>query len=301
MKRFQFLFAEAGDAGTGGGGTLIPAAAPVANPSAPAADSPWIGSDGSFSPDWHQKALPEPLRDNPSLRVFNNFGDMAQSYVALKGMVGKKLEAPAADATPEQLAQWRKTVGAPDTPENYYTGDVKSYRPESVPEEAWSADGEKAFLAIAHKHHLPPAAVKDILDHYGNSLGAELTASVEAEKAALAGEMTSLRKAWGGEFDANLATAERAARSVGLNPAEHPIFTSAEVVQAFAKMGKLISEDKLVAGAPGTVTGGIEARIREMQDPKSQALLAREYRGEMGAERQAAAQKQLHDLYASRK
>ena len=87
--------------------------------------------------------------------------------------------------------------------------------------------------------------------------------------------------------------------TVGLDPKTHPIFTSAEVVQAFAKFGKLLSEDKLVKGDSSGIDGSINARARDIVDPSSQSQMAREYRGEFGPERQAAAQATLHQLYTA--
>jgi hypothetical protein len=88
------------------------------------------------------------------------------------------------------------------------------------------------------------------------------------------------------------------AATVGLDPMTHPIFTNADVVQAFAKMGRLISEDKLVKGGAQSIATTIQSRISEILDPKSNSQIAREYRGEFGPERQMATQQQLHQLYA---
>jgi hypothetical protein len=202
---------------------------------------------------------------------------------------------PARGATPEQIAQWRKTVGAPDKPEGYY-GETKSLRPESVPAEYWDPNSEKQFLDIAHKHSLPPAAVKDILDYYGGNIAKSLTASQEQQGAILQQEGAKLKQAWGGEYDGNLALAKRVAETVGLDPNTHPIFTTADGVQAFAKFGKLLSEDKLVKGDNQGINGSITAKIQDITDLKSTSQLAREYRGEFGPERQASAQSVYHQL-----
>jgi len=213
-------------------------------------------------------------------------------------LIGMKMEMPGEKATPEQVANWRRTVGAPEKPEGYL-GEAKSLRPELVPEQYWDAEGEKKFLALAHKHHLPPAAVKEILGFYGESIATSLGASREQEGTVLRNEGAKLHETWGREYEANLQMASRAAHTVGLDPKTHPIFTSAEVVQAFAKIGRLISEDRLVKGEAGGISTSAADRIREMTDPVSTHPLAREYRGEFGPERQAAAQGQLHALMAA--
>ena len=44
----------------------------------------------------------------------------------------------------------------------------------------------------------------------------------------------------------------------------------------------------------------IGERVKDITDPKSTSMLAREYRGEFGAERQTAAQGTLHQLMANK-
>lgn len=257
----------------------------------------WAKEDGTFSEGWQGK-LTDGVKDHASLKAFTNLNDMARSYVELKGMMGKKLEAPRDDATPEQIAQWRKTVGAPEKLEGYY-GDAKTLRPDVVPEGMWDANNEKAFLELAHKHHLPPAAVKDILGFYGNSIKSGLEAATAKEAEVLAGETTKLQTEWGKDFDANLNLAKRVALTVGLEP-DNAIFTNADTVKAFAKMGKFFSEDKLVKGDGGGFSSGVEDRIRDIQDLKSTSQIARDYRGENGPDKQEAARKELHSLLDAR-
>ena len=299
MKPRYFLFAPEGDPPGGGGApppTLIPAGGGDGGggspPPAPSSWS-WASEDGTLAADWQSK-LPDDLKENPSLKTINNLPLLAKAYVETKSLVGKKLEAPGEGATPEQLTAWRKVLGTPDTVEGYL-GDAKTLRPETIPEDIWDTENEKQFLALAHKHHLPPAAVKEILGFYGESLIQGVKQSQAGEGEFLAKEGAALKQAWGADFERNLNSASSVAKMVGLDPATHPIFQSSEVVQAFAKFASFLSEDKLVAGGGG-ISNTIQSRIQDITDPKSQSQIAREYRGEFGPERQAAAQGQYHNL-----
>lgn len=278
------------------GGTA-PAAAPVATGATPQPGGWFKDDSGSFAENWHSK-LPGELKDHASLKSIPSLELLAKNYVETKGMVGKRLQMPGEGATPEELGAWRKVTGAPEKPEGYL-GDAKTIRPDTIPEGLWDPAGEKKFLAIAHKHSLPPAAVKDILAYYGESIATSLTGAKEQEGVILQAEGAKLRTAWGKDYDGNLALSERMALTVGLDPKTHPIFTNADVVQAFAKMGKLVSEDKLVTGGAPSIAATIASKASEITDPKSMSQIAREYRGEFGPERQAAAQAQLHNLYAA--
>lgn len=134
---------------------------PITNSPASAAPAPgftWAKEDGAFADGWIDR-LPPDLRGEASLRVMPSIPDLAKSYVATKKRIGAKLEMPGENATPEQVSNWRRTVGAPDRPEGYL-GETPSLRPEAVPEHLWDTESERKFLSLAHKHHLPPAAVK---------------------------------------------------------------------------------------------------------------------------------------------
>lgn len=310
MKHPQFFYegdagggSGGGDAG-GAGGTLLSAAAADAGSSQHSQTNgnepafTWAKEDGSLDPAWIERLSPE-LKGNPSLKPIGTIHDLAKSYVETKKLIGTKLEAPGENATPEQITNWRKTVGAPEKPEGYY-GDAKTLRPEAVPEGMWDTESEKKFLEIAHKHHLPPAAVKEILGYYGENIANSVKASAEQEGVILQQEQTKLRESWGKEFDSNLSIAARVAQTVGLDPKTDPIFTSAKAVEAFAKMGKLLSEDKLVKGENQGVSGSIADKIREIQDVNSGSQLARDYHGQNGPQRQQEAQAILHDLIRTR-
>lgn len=306
MQRIAYPihFAADGDpaGGAGGSSTLLSGqssgSGDATQQSAASAPWSWAKEDGSLNEGWREKLGGE-LAGNASLKTITSLPDLAKSYVETKKLVGSKLEAPNEKSTPEQIAAWRKTVGAPDKPEGYL-GEAKSLRPESVPESMWDVESEKKFLALAHKHHLPAATVKELLGFHAEAISSALKQSQEAEAGVLQAEAAKLKQAWGVDLEANINLATRVAQTVGL-PKDHPVFTNADVVQAFAKLGKLFSEDKIVKGDATGITGTIQDRVKDITDPAGTSLLAREYRGEFGAERQAAAQRQLHQLLASQK
>lgn len=259
----------------------------------------WTKEDGTFSEGWFDK-LPDGLKGNASLKTIHSLPDLAKAFIETKGLVGKKLEAPGEGATPEQIAAWRKTVGAPEKPEGY-RGDAKTLKPEGLPDELWDADAEGKFLDIAHRHHLPPAAVKEILGFYGQSL-LDTAKAGEADAAKLVeAETAKLRQSWGADFEANINNAKTLAQLAGLDPLADPMFTSARYVEAFAKLSKLIAGDKLVTGETPSLGATVADRIKDISDPGSQSMIAREYRGEFGAQRQQAAQATYHQLLASQK
>lgn len=281
-----------------GGAGDTPASAPAAAPAAAPVSAPsFVNPDGSFADNWLE-SLPPDIRTSASLAPIKNIGDLAKSYVHTKGMVGKRLEAPGADATPEQLAEWRKIVGVPADLTGYL-GDAKTLRPEGLAEDMWDAKAENDFLTIAHKHHIPPAAVKEILGFYGANLQQSLQGMQEQQQASLTAETAKLKEAWGAEFPTKAAAVQRLAATIGLDPTTDPIFANASYVQAFEKMARLVSEDKLVKGEHQSLSGSLAERARDITDPKSTTQEARAYRGELGPHRQQEVQAILHGIWKS--
>ena len=160
-------------------------------------------------------------------------------------------------------------------------------------------EAEGKFLEIAHRHHLPPAAVKEILGFYGQSLVDTLKGSQADAAASVEAETAKLRASWGADFDQRVNDAKTLAQLAGLDPMSDPLFASAAYVEAFAKLAPLIAGDKLVTGETPSLGTTVADRIKDINDPKSQSMIAREYRGECGGQRQQAAQATLHQLLAS--
>ena len=265
------------------GAPAVPAAAPVAAPAAPA----WVNADGTFAQGWLDKLGPD-LKGNPALATVPTLEDLAKSYVHTKRLVGTKLQAPSESSTPEDVAAWRKTVGAPETPEGY--GEL---RPDDFPADQWDGAAAGELTKIAHKHHMSPAALKEVVALHSAQVKAGV-AKLEADDAAYkeAG-MATLKKEWGTNFEQEAHAAKTFAKMIGLNPNENLEFASPDFVLAMARAAKMVMGDRLVAATPATLSGGIQSRIHAIRESP-------EYKGERGGEAQAAAQRQLHDLYNAR-
>lgn len=265
------------------GGDSTPA---VVAPVTPAA-SAFVNADGTFAPGWLDTLGPE-LKGHAALATVPTLADLAKSYVATKSLVGKRLQAPSESSTPEEIANWRKTVGAPETPEGY--GDL---RPEEFPADQWDAATAGELAKIAHNHHLPASAVKDIIGLHANAVKAGLEKFQADEVAFKEAGLAALKKEWGTNFDQEAHAAKTFAKMLGLDPDKTMEFASPDFVLAMAKGAKMVAGDKLVAGAPPSLTASIESRIRDIQTSP-------EYRGERGQAAQEAAQTNLHALYNAR-
>jgi hypothetical protein len=275
----RLMEGEGGDGSANGGGgstTLLAGAGGGGTP--PSAFTPSydgvLGADGAFTDGWTAKAFGAdyngPLAGVKSLADVNKV--LADNMAAARGKVPTM---PGEKATAEEIAAWRKITGAPETPDKY--GDL---RPETIPEAMWDKANEAKLQALAHKHHLPPSAIKDIVGLYGETLG-EGVKKTEAEiQANRAGELNTLKAEFGKDFDSSMHAAKRFALTIGLNPESDPMFNSAAAVIAMAKAAKLVSEDKLINGQTQGLSGTPQMQANAIMTDTANPLYAKYQAGD---------------------
>ncbi len=236
--------------------TPAPAASSTAATPAPAAPWTWANESGEFSEGWHEK-LGDEFKGNTSLTTLKGLPQLAKAYLDTKAMVGTKLAPPGEGSTPEQVAAWRKVVGAPDAPDGY-----GKLMPEGFPAELWHGDLEQEFTALAHRHHLSPAAVKEIaalqakgtLSTY-ESETARLQESIKAGRADLA-------KEWGDQFERRATEAKALAARLGIEESDDIFLTRPDLVKKLAAAAPtLLGPDQIVQGTAPTISGGIQQQI----------------------------------------
>lgn len=242
-----------------------PATPPPAAPAAPAAPTGLLNEDGSFSEGWLDRLPPELAEAKPTLGKFQNFGELAKGYVSLQSLMGSKANAvviPGEKSTPEEVAAFRKALGVPESAEGY------QLKPEQLPEGlSWDDELAKGFAEIAHKHHIPPAAMKELTDRFVASEAAKLEVYAQQAEAELATGRQTLVKEFGGAYQANIQLATRMANTVGLEPTS-PGLRDPNVVRALVNMAKLVSEDKIAALGTNQVPGGMTSKA-VMTDPSN--------------------------------
>jgi hypothetical protein len=266
---------EAGDEGDLGGGTLLSEgnhAEGAGSDFTPTYEGV-LNRDGTFAEGWTTRAFgPEyngPLSTTRSVADVDKL--LRDNMAAARG---RQISWPDDKATPEQVAAVRKLTGAPEKPDGY--GDL---RPETIPAELWDKGGEAKLQGIAHKHHLPPSALKDIIGLYAQTLDEAVRANeVELQTQRAAGLQT-LKQEFGRDFESKMHEAKRFAQTLGLRE-DNPIFMSAEAVMAMARGAALVSEDRLVSGATQGLTGSPRAQANAIMTDAANPLYAKYQAGD---------------------
>lgn len=268
-----FLFEEAGDDTSAGAGTLLSHGAEGGAPSFTPNYEGALKSDGTFTEGWAAKAFgPEyngPLTTTRSVADVDKL--LRDNMAAARG---RQLLWPDEKSTPEQLAAVRRLTGAPEKPEGY--GEL---RPQTIPAELWDRANESKLQGIAHKHHLPPTALKEIVGLYAETLDAAVKANDQDAQAQRAAGLQALREEFGRDFEVKMHAARRFAQTLGLGD-DNPIFMNAEVVSAMARGSALVGEDRLVSGAGPGLTGTPRAQANAIMTDTANPLYAKYQSGD---------------------
>jgi hypothetical protein len=268
--KFQFLYNQASDDGSSGGGggaagaTLLD---PPASGSQGQTPPSWIGDGGVFNHD----ALPQELQSYEALRTLKDVPSLAKAFGETKKLVGTKFTPPAPDAPEAQIAEWKKTLGAPLKPEEYEV--IKDGLPDGA---AIDETLYKSIAEVAHKHHIPTAAWKDIVTAYNKSAASAVaqssTQQSQADQAFLAEQTRSLKEAWGNDFDKNKMAAAKVASIAGI-AIDHPALQFADVVKGLATLSAAFSETSAASLVPtnGSLGGG-RAQAQSIINDKANPL-----------------------------
>jgi hypothetical protein len=239
-----------------------PASPEAPAPPTPAAETPtqpstgWVNPDGTFGDKWLD-ALPEDVQDyKDTLSKYKSVPDMAKALANANALIGKKLGVPNEKSTPEEVSAFRKAMGVPESLEEY------KFAPDALPEGmTWSDDFAKPFAEVAHKHSIPPGAMRELANQFANYERHKFEAIQATYEKQRTDSVQTLQKEWGGEFTKNIGLAKQAAKMAGVDANSHG-FSDPEVVRGFVRMAHMMSEDRVGRSMGGTefLTGTARAK-----------------------------------------
>tara|TARA_R110002074_G_C12558458_1_gene667622 strand:- start:19596 stop:20540 length:945 start_codon:yes stop_codon:yes gene_type:complete len=175
-------------------------------PTAPAilggeADEKPVIAPADWPEDWRQKMVGD---DEKLLKRFARYGspkDLANALVNAQNKIssGELKAGKPADASPEQLAEWRKANGIPDTPDKY---DL------TLPDGLVIGEADKPLvgevLAAAHAADASPEVVKAVVAAYYKTQDAQAAKQADSDANQREETMVALRQEWGNEYTRNV-------------------------------------------------------------------------------------------------
>jgi hypothetical protein len=153
--------------------------------------------------------------DEAAVKMFERFAtpaDLGKAYrEAVKKISSGELAKPLPkDATPEQIAEWRKGNGIPEKPEGYF---------EKLPNGlVIGAEDKPMFDAVAAKFHarnVAPEAMHDLAEWYYGMQDEAVAKAAEKDKQEAQAATDALRQDWGQDYRANINVAMSFLDSLG--------------------------------------------------------------------------------------
>jgi hypothetical protein len=237
-----------------------PAAAPVTPPAAtggeapPAAAAQNTGDTPPATPpadnaNWRKDLAGDDEKTLALLERIPSQKDLLKSWLEQKALIaaGKHKEPLGKDATPEQIAEYRKANGIPENAEDYY-----KTLPEGIVFGEDDKPGVTKFLQDMHGLNAPPAMVSKALEVFvaAQAEGAQLRSDMDVKARDETSE--ALRQEWGPDYKANVnamsafvtANIPAEAQADFLNARMGdgtPVFSHPAMVRAFAQLGRTLN------------------------------------------------------------
>jgi hypothetical protein len=254
--------------GGGGNGTPQAPAAPIGN---------FVTGDGTFSDGWTQR-LPDDLGEaRAGFGKYKNVAELAKGLHNANRMIGQRgVIVPTQDSPPEDVAAFRKALGVPETTEGY-----KDIKPEQLPAGVeWNDDLARPYIEIAHKHNIPPGALKELVGLHAKQRELEMqTLFAELDSRRDEGKKL-LQQTWRDKYTDNIGMAQKAAQLAGVDASSFG-FGDPQVVMGFVRLASMLSEDKF-AGQGRAPAGAADllSKAKDVQTNKDNPMYARYQAGD---------------------
>ncbi len=150
--------------------------------------------------DWRKRVAGEDDKFYKELQKYPSENDLGKKLQEMRKQISRIPPTLPKDATPEDIAAYRKKVGIPETPEGYEKGLL-------LPEGTVIGEADKPligdFLKVAHEKNWDQDKVNAAVNWYYQTQRQQEALLHEQEKAARAETIAELREDWGPDYEAN--------------------------------------------------------------------------------------------------
>ena len=225
---------------------------------APTQHTGYVNPDGTFAEGWANNLPEDSAAYKDTLSKYKSVPDMAKALANANALIGKKLGVPNEKSSPEEVAAFRRSLGVPDSIEEY------KFAPDALPEGmTWDDNNVKNYAEIAHKHNIPPSAMKALVTEHAKMEHFKMQGMQAQIEKQHVEAVNTLKKEWGGEFEKNIGLAKQAAKIAGVN-ANSQGFADPEVVRGFVRLSQMMSEDKVGRSMSGSEFMTGQARAKDI-------------------------------------
>ena len=253
-----------------------------------------IANDGNIQTPTFQESLPEAYRDNPSLSTFKSMDDLLKSYTEQRSMLGKKgMMKPGEDASDEERAAWRQTIGVPDSIDGY--GEYE-FPVDDQGNPLLEINNEEFFNSAKsrmHEANFTPEQVKLAFDLFSETTLSTMDEAANMQQQMANESLHKLREEWRDDFEPNRQSILNYIDKNGFMEfaEESGIINNYNFIKMMEKVVRDTKESN-ITGDHSLGGGGFDEAVARIKN--SEAFKAK------GHPQHAEAQAQLESLYRKR-
>jgi hypothetical protein len=193
-------------------------------------------------------SLPAEIKSHPVFEKYKEPNEAFKALVDAQKFLGReKLPVPTGPDDKETYGMIFKTLGLPDKPDGYVISEAgKKDIPADVQlDETMFND----FKRAAHENGILPQQFEGLYKWYINSVKGQMGKMNEQRTVEMQKSETELRNKWGKAYDENVSVAQRVfkqfADEKAIGEIEKGLGNNPVMIELFANIGKVLSEDKL--------------------------------------------------------
>jgi len=217
------------------------------------------------------EALPEEVqesvgefKEDEAVTKYKTLPDFIKGFKEVSELAGKKgVIVPTDKSSPEEVSNFYKALGRPDTPEAYKLSEVKELHSDIKVSDQGKAD----YFKVAHAAGLTGKQADTLNSWYLTTMSNAMKSAEAAVKAQNDQAATALRQEWGEKYDENLAKTNSLIKRVGGDDAINAfgeLGSNPQVLKVLGKIAGAISEDginQLLGGSGGMSSEQAEEKI----------------------------------------
>lgn len=242
--------------------TDTPTDTPIDTPVDTPIDTP---VDIQFPENW-KEAVPEDLRNDPSMQAIKDIPGLMKSYVNAQRMIGAdKIVVPNKYDDGTQLREALIKLGLPKEVDEYKINKADGLE---IADEMISN-----FASKAHELGVLPNQAEALFNHILGEHSASTNKEIEDYNKQIIEEQEALKQEWGQGYEANIDLARKAANHLAdgnqelLEHLTSPtIGGDPKMVKIFSKIGAMLKEDNIISDAKNNWGKTPEDAKREYMD-----------------------------------
>ena len=220
-------------------------------------------TDDTTEPVAWKQHIPEDLKDRGYWEKYpNDIGGMLKLHAETIKSHDQRIPLPQTPDDPK-WADVHKALGRPDAHTDY------KYDLPEIKGVEWQKESVTGFQEASHNLGLNQKQYEGVMKFYTDSIGSQVTSSLNNSAQQAAATKIKLETEWGGNFGFNVELAKKAANHLfgdgGMDFVDKAYGNNEGVIKGLAKLGSELNEDGLFGGDVNARLGGVSVEDAQVE------------------------------------